>query len=129
MRFSGCDEIYLLHDVKGEIRARDEKALRPADQITSVSSGAESSAMPTSSTAHSTMFRFGLVLVLLSGLLALLRSASLFADAATLPLRDASGGPIGEDVRARDVSLEKREDSATHWCFKWAQQCTLDAGP
>ena len=72
--------------------------------------------------------RVGAALLVLVGLVPLLSSVGVFRRDVALPIQGVHGGPIPDGVRARrEVNLEKRADSATSWCFKWAMQCMLQA--
>ena len=70
------------------------------------------------------MYRFGAVLVVFAALVPLLQATELFGHNAAIPIRGAEGAAIPEQRWARSpIDLEKRADSPTAECFRWAQQC------
>lgn len=70
----------------------------------------------------SIMYRFGAVLLLLCAAFPFLNTP--LSGRASLPLQPVSGGPIPEVVASHgSVVLDRRADSPTDVCFRWAQQC------
>lgn len=71
---------------------------------------------------RSIMYRFGAVILLLCAAFPFLHSP--FTGRASLPLQPVSGGPIPQDATSHgSVVLDRRADSPTDVCFRWAQQC------
>lgn len=72
----------------------------------------------------SIMYRFGAVLLLVCAAFPFLNTP--LSGRASLPLQPVSGGPIPEDAASHgSVVLDRRADSPTDVCFRWAQQCRL----
>lgn len=68
------------------------------------------------------MQRLSIMTLLVSALVPLLQSTSLFAH--STPIQGVSGGVIPEDLAVRTVvDLSKRDNSPTDACTRWAQQC------
>ena len=74
------------------------------------------------------IYRLGCVLVIFAALVPLLHATELFGHSAAIPLRGARGAAIPEPEQPWSTlsnDLEKRADSPTDVCFRWAQMCKL----
>lgn len=119
VRFHGKDEVHVVErydedaGVIKELKSQDSGAGLPPSQPASTSR------------TRSIMYRFGAALLLLGASVSLLQSFGFVGHDAAIPIQGVSGGTIPQKARSkRDVGVERRDTSATNWCFKWAQQCS-----
>lgn len=69
---------------------------------------------------RSMMYRFGATVLLLAMAMSLMRSTPLLGGGGVLPIQPVEGNPIPTRT---GPDLERRSDSPTHVCFRWAQMC------
>ena len=68
-----------------------------------------------------------IAMFLLVALLPVVHSTPTFGHSSAFPLRGVHGGAV--PVRAAEgAALHRRQESATSWCFKWAQQSAIVNG-
>lgn len=122
VRFRSKDEIYL-------IERHEEEDERPVNVTLRIDPRVQINGLPTaqnspSNWGHSMMYRFGAALLLVAALLPFLHSTAIFGHNPALPLQGVSGGAIPEHARAEMAAdVQRRTDSPTHVCFRWAQMC------
>lgn len=112
LRFDGKDEVYHFE------RHEEDDTLNKESRSRSTGAPADSNA------SRSMMYRIGAGLLFIGALISLLQSIGFISHDAAIPMQPVEGGAIPQEVRQkRDVAMERRDSSATDWCFKWAQMC------
>lgn len=124
VRFTSKDEVYLVeryHDDEA-VKESDNTPHAPLDRKHLL--GARQSPLPDSLTPSTMMYRVGVCLLLLAAALPLLPSMGMRGHNPAVPLQGVSGGPIpGRIPRKVFDGLDKRANTQTDVCFRWAQQC------
>lgn len=129
VRFRSKDEIHVVE------RYHDDNVLKEAGESIGIESRqrpqhTRPDQSPSPDGFQSMMYRLGACLLLLAAAVPLIQSASLSGRGSVLPVHGVSGGPIPAETRVRrEINLEKRADSRTDVCLRWAQQCSLRCNP
>lgn len=124
VRFRSKDEVYTIARPEDE-EVDDERFMRFMN-ASAPPLGPLHSPLPDGS--RSTMYRVCALLLLLAGVFPLLQNLGLLSHG-SLGIRGVSGGPIPDETRSRSTPvLERRQDSPTDICFRWAQQSALVNG-
>lgn len=122
VRFRSKDEVHLVERYEDAVVDGDEDvvaASAPTRQYISLNQ----TPLP-SSWSSWMMYRFGAILVVFAALVPLLHATEVFGHSAAIPIRGARGAAIPEQAWPRTpIDLEKRADSPTYACFRWAQMC------
>ena len=124
VRYRSKDEIYFIdrHEDEDDRSVNVTVRLDPRVHI----NGLNTAQSHPSSWGNSMMYRFGAALLLVAALLPFLHSTAIFGHNPALPILGVRGGAIPEHARAvMDVDMQRRSDSPTHVCFRWAQMCML----
>lgn len=125
VRFRSKDEVYTFARHEDEEEPSEERLARLMN-ANARPLGPTHSPLPDGS--HSIMYRFGAFLLLLAGVFPLLQNLGLLSHG-PIGIQGVRGGPIPEDARAQaSHELEKRQNSPTDVCFRWAQQSAIVNG-
>lgn len=124
VRFRSTDDVRVVERHEDALAA-DETHLGlrntiPSEGIPSRTPADTESPLPGRS---SIMYRLAVVVLLLTASVPFVHSTALFGRA-SLPLQPVAGGPLPRAASERESSaLDRRADSPTDVCFRWAQQC------
>lgn len=129
VRFRSKDDIRLVE--RGEDTVLSGKT-RPVDRQHTASTSPRIRSLQSQSPLpvgnnQSTMYRLGAMMFLLVAVVPLLHSTSFFGHA-SMPMRPVSGGVIPEHPVSDGVVLDRRKDSPTAVCKRWAQMSAIVNG-
>lgn len=123
VRFRSTDEVFTIERHEEET---GEERLARLMNASRRPLGPNHSPLPDGS--NSTMYRFGAFLLLLAGVFPLLQNLG-FLSHGSVGIQGVRGGPIPEAAKLRSSpDLERRQDSPTDVCFRWAQQSAIVNG-
>ena len=123
VRFRSRDEVHLVERYEESIADNNEDVVSPRGSKITQYISLENSPLPNSWSSWM-MYRFGAILVVFAALVPLLHATELFGLGAAIPIRGAEAAALPEQAWSRGpVELQKRADSPTDACFRWAQQC------
>ena len=123
VRFRSKDEVHLVERYEDVVIDGEESA-SPSNIRTTQYISLYRSPLP-SSWSSWVMYRFGAVLVVFAALVPFLQATELFGHNAAIPIRGAEAAAIPGRL---PMDLEKRANSPTSVCFRWAQQCESSYG-
>ena len=124
VRFRSKDEVYTI--ARQEDEEPDGERLARLMNASSRPLGPLPSPLPDG--GHSIMYRFGALLLLLAGVFPLLQNLGLL-NHGTVGIQGVRGGPIPDEAKSRSTPiLEKRQNSPTDVCFRWAHQSAIVNG-
>jgi len=126
VRFHSQEEVHVVDRYEDDFIFSDEQY---GPSTNSISSGHLPPSTQSPLPARTSMMgRFGAVALLLAAAVPLLQSTSYFGHA-SLPITPVSGGPVpGDSAPHGSVVLDRRADSPTDVCFRWAQQSAIING-
>lgn len=125
VRFRSKDEVYTIARTEDD-ETENERLARSMNASPRRLAPLQHSPLPDGS--NSIMYRFGAFLLLLAGAFPLLQNLGLLSHS-PIGIQGVRGGPIPDEARSRsNPVLERRQDSATDVCFRWAQQSALVNG-
>ena len=123
VRFRSRDEVHVVARYEDVIVDESEETSAPKRVRTRQHIVIEQTPLP-SSWSSWMMYRLGAVLVVFAALVPLLQAIDILGHNPALPIRGASGAVIPEQPWPRTpIDLQKRADSPTAICFRWAQSC------
>ncbi|KAK5169061.1 uncharacterized protein LTR77_006370 [Saxophila tyrrhenica] len=130
VRFRSKDEIHVFEQYHDDDHAPvAERDHFQRAEHTSTVPPARVSQSPLPSFANTTMYRIGVCVLLIAAAVPLLPRGFIEGHRSALPIQGVSGGPIPEKaVSPKVFDLDKRADTPTDWCFKWAQQSAIVNG-
>jgi hypothetical protein len=121
VRFRSKDEVHLVERYEDVIVDDEDEGIAPRTKVWKYIS-LDQTPLPSSWSSWMT-YRFGAVLVIFAALVPLLHATEVFGHSAAIPIRGARGAAIPE--QSWPIDLERRADSPTNVCFRWAQMCKL----
>ena len=121
VRFRSKDEIHMVNRYEHKLEEDDFRQSRLHDGSPSTRY-IDLSQSPLPDWGHSMMYRLGAALLVLVAMIPLLQSSAIFGHNSAMPIKGVSGSAIPANARLRS---EKRANSPTDACFRWAQQCKV----
>ena len=124
VRFRSKDEVHLVerYEEDDNLKGNEEPGSKRIGTHIPLQ-GPQQSPLPDGS--YSIMYRFAAALLLLVAIVPFLQSRWLLGHNPAIPIQGVSGGVIPEEAKSRiEIDLERRDDSPTNVCFRWAQQCS-----
>lgn len=120
VRFRSTDDVRVVerYEDAAPLVGGEKHGIQPAHLRTSTHAPFVDSQSPLPA-SNSIMYRFGAAILLTVVVAPFLHDTSFFGHA-SLPLQPVSGGPLPETAHSK---LDRRADSPTDACFRWAQQC------
>lgn len=129
VRFRSKDEIHVVDRFEDDMmRGEDEHKDSHPDARLPHALPPRVSQSPIPDFTRSIMYRIGVCVLLIAAAIPLLPRSSIGGHASIIPIQGVQGGPVPNKPASRKVfDLEKRVDTDTYACFRWAQQCMRQA--
>ena len=124
VRFRSRDEVHLVERYEDVDVLEDETVGLQSRQTAATRRTITRSLSSIPYGSHPIMYRLGAILFVLAAIVPFLQASAVLGHRSTLPIQGVSAAAIPEEaLPRRHIDLEKRDDSPTDVCLRWAQQC------